>query len=59
MMSWTLYILLVTQEGHWQSLKSREYTKPGHCQKVAQGLKGKPISNGTIYTAVCKETINT
>lgn len=59
MMTWTLYILLVTSEGQWQALEGRTYSKPGVCESVAAGLKGRPVSNAVIYHAVCKATINT
>ena len=59
MMTWTLYILLVTADGQWQALEGRTFSKPGACQRVAEGLKGRPVSNAVVYHAICKETINT
>ena len=59
MMTWTLYLLLVTSDGQYMAMESRTYSKPGQCQAVAKGLKGKPISNAVIYTAVCTQLIHT
>ena len=59
MMTWTLYLLLVTADGQYQAMEARTYSKPGQCQRVAEGLKGRPISNAVILTAVCKQLINT
>ena len=59
MMTWTLYLLLVTSDGQYMAMESRTYSKPGQCQKVAAGLKGRPISNAVILTAVCKQLTTT
>ena len=59
MMTWTLYLLLVTSDGQYQALESRTFSKPGQCQAVAAGLKGRPISNAVVITAVCKQLIRT
>jgi hypothetical protein len=59
MMTWTLYLLLLTDAGEWQAMKSRSFTQPHACASVASGLKGRPLQGATLYAAVCKETTNT
>ncbi len=59
MITWTLYLLLLTDAGEWQSLKSRSFTKPHVCTSVASGLKGRPLQGATLYAAVCKPTTTT
>ena len=59
MMTWTLYLLLVTSDGQYQAMEARTYSKPGQCQKVAAGLKGRPISNAVIVATVCKQLTRT
>ncbi len=58
MMTWTLYILLLTGSGEWQALEVRTFTKPGVCQRAAAALKGRPVSGGVIVHSVCKEFSN-
>ena len=55
MITWTLYLLLLTDAGEWQAMKSRSFNKPNVCASVAEGLKGRPIKGATLYAAVCKE----
>ncbi len=59
MMTWTLYILLLTSSGEWQALEGRTFTKPGVCQRTAAAMTGRPVSGGVIIHSVCKETIET
>ena len=59
MMTWTLYLLLVTSDGQYRAMEARTYSKPGQCQAVAEGLKGRPISNAVIITATCKQLTHT
>ena len=59
MMTWTLYLPLVTTNGQYMALESKTYSKPGQCQKVAEGLKGRPISNAVIVATVCKQLTRT
>ena len=59
MMTWTLFLLLVTADGQYQAMEARTYSKPGQCQAVAKGLIGRPVSNAVILTAVCKQLTRT
>lgn len=58
MMTWTLYILLLTSEGQWATFEGREFSKPGVCERAAAAVKGKPVSGGVIVHATCKEVTN-
>ena len=58
MMTWTLYILMLTSEGQWATFEGRTFTKPKTCYSAAAALKGIPVGGGVIYTAVCKEFTN-
>ena len=59
MITWTLWLLLHTSTGEWVALEGRSYTDGKKCDKVASGIKGRPISNAVVYTAVCREKIDT
>ena len=58
MMTWTLYLLLVTGDG-WEAWKSRTFTSSKECAKAVKYLQGKDLKSGKhIYAAVCKETLD-
>ena len=59
MMTWTLYLLLVTSSGQYMALESKTYSKPGQCQAIAKSLTGRPVSNAVILTATCKQLTHT
>jgi hypothetical protein len=53
--TWTLWLLLHTSTGEWVALEGRSYKDAKKCAMVATGIKGRPISNAVVYTAVCRE----
>jgi len=55
MMSWTLWLLLHTSTGEFVALEGRTYTNGQQCAKVADGIKGRPITGAVVYKAICKE----
>jgi len=53
--TWTLWLLLHTSTGEWVALEGRSYVDGEKCDQVATGIKGRPISNAVVHTAVCRE----
>jgi hypothetical protein len=55
MVTYTLWLLLHTSGGEYISLQGKEYKTAEQCLAVAEGLKGRPISNAVVLVATCKE----
>ena len=56
MMTWTLFLLILTSEGQWDMVEGRTFSKPKVCERASTALKGKTLASGSVIVhSVCRE----